>query len=152
MTTLAERGKSPEVLVIDDSRGDAMLVRIAFKTAQTLANITIAPSAEAGLDALRREGAYEHYGRPDLILLDLNLPRMHGLTFLNLVKNDPEHRSIPVIVLSSSAAEKDVTASYADHANGYITKPRTLDEYGSLVTNIGNYWFRDVHTPAGLRG
>ena len=147
MTTLAERGQAPGVLVIDDNRGDAMLIRIAFKTANMAANITIASTAEAGISMLRREGGYEQSSRPDIILVDLNLTQMSGLTFLKLVKNEPALATIPVIVLSSSAAERDVNASYASHANGYITKPINLDGYGNLVTTLANYWFREVHTP-----
>lgn len=152
MTTVAERGRPPEILVIDDCRGDAMLVRVAFKAAQMPVTITIAASAEAGISVLGRRGEYEHYDRPDLILLDLNLTQMSGLTFLILVKNDPQFASIPVVVLTSSSAERDVDASYAEHANGYFSKPRDLDGYRSLVTGLENYWFREVHTPASAYG
>jgi len=148
MSTLAERTHLPQVLVIDDNRGDALLVRIAFKAAQLPADITIAATAEEGMKALRREGKYESLGRPDMIMLDLNLPTMHGLLFLKWVKEDPALASIPVIVLSSSAAEKDVSASYAGHAVGYVTKPYNLEGYESIVKGLGDYWFREVHMPA----
>lgn len=147
MTTLVERGTTPEVLVIEDNQGDAILLRLAFKASQMPANITIAPNAEVGMNALRHKGGYENYERPDIILLDLNLTKMHGLTFLSEVKNDPDLAGIPVIVLSSSAAEKDVSASYAAHANGYLTKPNSLEGYNSLVNGISNYWFHQVHMP-----
>jgi len=139
-------------LVIDDNRGDALLVRIAFKAAHLPADITIAGTAEEAMKALRREGKYEGLGRPDIIMLDLNLPTMHGFSFLKWVKGEPLLASIPVIVISSSAAEKDVSASYAGHAVGYITKPYNLEGYESIVKGLGSYWFREVHTPVGDSG
>ena len=148
MSTLAERSHLPQVLVIDDNRGDALLVRIAFKAARLPADITIAGTAEEGMKALRREGQYEGIGRPDIIMLDLNLPTMHGLSFLQWVKSEAGFASIPVIVLSSSAAEKDVSASYAGHAGGYVTKPYNLEGYESIVKGLGDYWFREVQLPA----
>ncbi len=149
MSTLAERHHLPQVLVIDDNRGDALLVRIAFKAAHLPADITIAGTAEEGMMALRREGKYEAMSRPDIIMLDLNLPTMHGLLFLKWVKGEAGFASIPVIVLSSSAAEQDVNASYAGHAVGYVTKPYNLEGYESIVKGLGDYWFREVQMPAG---
>ena len=147
MTTIAERGRSPEILVIEDSRGDALLLRIAFKAARRPANVTVAPNAEAVLGALRQKSGYPDFPRPDLILLDLNLPKMQGVTFLNQIKGDPALAAIPVIVLSSSGAEKDIAECYAGHANGFISKPLSLEAYGPLVDGIGDYWFNQVHTP-----
>jgi chemotaxis family two-component system response regulator Rcp1 len=147
MTRLFSRGQIPEVLVIDDNRGDALLIQIAFRATQTPGKITMAATAEAGMSILLREEKFKHCQRPDLILLDLNLTQMSGLTFLSLVKKDRDLACIPVIVLSSSASESEVLASYASHASGYLTKPINLDGYNELVTVLANYWFRNVHTP-----
>jgi len=150
MTTLAERIiPLPHVLIIDDNRGDALLVRIAFQATELPADITIAGTAEDGMKALRREGKYEGLGRPDIIMLDLNLPTMNGMSFLKWVKGEEALASIPVIVLSSSAAEKDVTESYANHAVGYFTKPYNLTGYESIVRGLGSYWFHEVQMPEG---
>jgi CheY-like chemotaxis protein len=137
----------PHILVIDDNRGDALLVRIAFQATQVPSDITMVGTAEEAFRALQGEGKYVGLRRPDLIMLDLNLPTMNGLGFLQWIKAQPSFSSIPVIVLSSSAAEKDVTASYACHAVGYFTKPYNLEGYERIVKGLGSYWFNEVHTP-----
>lgn len=147
MTNIDERGYTPEILMIEDNRGDALLMRLAFKTARFPANVTVAPTAEAVLGALMQKEGYPGYPRPDLILLDLNLPKMQGVTLLNQIKGDPKLAAIPVIVFSSSRAEKDISECYANHANSYISKPLSLGDYGQLVDGIGSYWFNQVHTP-----
>jgi CheY-like chemotaxis protein len=147
MTKVIERSRTAQVLLIEDNRGDAVLTRRAFKRA-TLANeITIAETGEAGLDILRRQGEHETAPRPDIILLDLNLPHMHGKDFLKEVKSDPELRQIPVIILSSSSADSDVSICYDRHANGYITKPVSNDTYDEIVNKIEQYWFGLMQLP-----
>ncbi|MBW8880077.1 MAG: response regulator, partial [Asticcacaulis sp.] len=123
MTKLTERSRSAQVLLIEDNHGDAVLTRRAFRRSSLASDITVAETGEKGLSILRREGDYAEAPRPDIILLDLNLPHMHGQEFLSVVKGDPELRRIPVIVLSSSSADTDVAGCYDRHANGYITKP-----------------------------
>ncbi len=145
MTTIAERGQFAHVLLVEDNPGDATLTRLAFKRAGVQSKLTIAETGEIGLAILSVEG--EH-GYPDLILLDLNLPRMHGLEFLKRVKNDPKMARIPVIVLSSSSAESDIAASYLGHAVGFITKPISLDDFEEVAAGISTYWFKIVQTPA----
>jgi CheY-like chemotaxis protein len=153
MSTLAERTLPlPHVLIIDDNRGDALLVQIAFQVTQLPADITILATAEEGMRALLCQGKYAALGRPDFIILDLNLPTMNGLSFLNWIKGEPGLASIPVIVLSSSAAEKDVNASYAGQAVGYFTKPYDLAGYESIVKGLGSYWFHEVHMPTPGKG
>ena len=148
MTTVAERSRFPQVLLVEDNRGDAVLVRMAFKRAKMPGHISVAGTAEIALSMLRLEGEHAEALRPDLVLLDLNLPYMHGLSFLRVVKAERGLAAIPVIILSSSSAEGDVTASYEGHANGFVTKPISLDDYDDVVTSIGDYWFKLVQTPA----
>lgn len=147
MTSIAERGQFPHVLVIEDNPGDAVLIKLAFKKARLPGKTTIAGTGEIGLAILRGDGEYAKVRHPDIILLDLNLPQMHGLTFLKFVKSDPKTALIPVIVLSSSSAESDVIASYAGQASGFITKPISLDDYDEIVASISSYWFKLVQTP-----
>ena len=123
--------------------GDVPLVRELRRAKATLKAIVLAKLRTI----LRREGAYAFAPTPDLILLDLNLPFMHGHDFLTVVKDDPDLKRIPVIVLSSSAADSDIVASYDRHANGYITKPVSTDTYDDIVTKIESYWFSLMQLP-----
>ncbi len=148
MTTLVERGQMPHVLLVEDNHGDATLTRLAFKRSGLQGSITVAETGEDGLSILRREGDHAGARHPDLILLDLNLPHMHGLTCLRQIKGDPQTVGIPVIVLTSSCAEAEVKASYAGQASGFITKPFSLEDYEDVVSNIAAYWFKLVQTPA----
>jgi len=147
MTTIAERGKFPHVLVVEDNQGDATLLKLAFKRTGLPGKITIAETGEIGLGILRGDGEHSQ-NHPDIVLLDLNLPKMHGMVFLKLVKTDPRTAAIPVIILSSSSAEAEVAAGYAGQASGFITKPFCLDDYEDVVSGIGAYWFKLVQTPA----
>jgi CheY-like chemotaxis protein len=147
MTRIADRARAAQVLLVEDNRGDAVLTRRAFRRANLASDIMVAETGEKGLSILRREGEHADAVRPDLILLDLNLPHMHGQAFLQTVKEDPDFKRIPVIVLSSSSADMDVTASYDHHANGYITKPLTAETYDDIVTRIEQYWFTLMQLP-----
>lgn len=147
MTKLSERSRNAQVLLIEDNHGDAVLTRRAFRRSKLANDITVAETGEKGLSILRREGDYAEAPRPDIILLDLNLPHMHGQEFLSVVKTDPELRRIPVIVLSSSSADSDVSGCYDRHANGYITKPVMTDTYDDIVTKIEQYWFSLMQMP-----
>ena len=147
MTKITERTRNAQVLLIEDNHGDAVLTRRAFRRARIANEITVAETGEKGLSILRREGEFAGAPRPDLILLDLNLPYMHGQDFLTQVKTDPDLKRIPVVVLSSSAAESDIIGSYNRHANGYITKPLTTDTYDDIVERLEQYWFGLVQLP-----
>jgi CheY-like chemotaxis protein len=147
MTRLNERSRSAQVLLIEDNRGDAVLTRRAFRRSRIGNEITVAESGEKGLSILRREGEYSDAPRPDIILLDLNLPYMNGKDFLSKVKDDPALRRIPVIVLSSSSADSDIDAAYTRHASGYITKPVASDTYDNVVSRIESYWFELMQLP-----
>jgi len=147
MTKLNERARSARVLLIEDNRGDAVLTRRAFRRSRIENEITVAESGEKGLSILRREGEFSDAPWPDLILLDLNLPFMNGRDFLSTIKDDPDMRRIPVIVLSSSSADSDINACYERHANGYITKPVSSDTYDNVVSHIESYWFELMQMP-----
>jgi CheY-like chemotaxis protein len=147
MTRITERERPPQVLLVEDNRGDAVLTRRAFKRANIASDIVVAETGEKGLSILRREGEHADAARPDIILLDLNLPHMHGQDFLQTVKTDPAFKRIPVIILSSSSADKDVIGSYDRHANGYITKPVTTETYDDIVARIEQYWFTLMQLP-----
>ncbi len=147
MTKVTERMRNAQVLLIEDNHGDAVLTKRAFKRANLASEIVVAETGEKGLSILRREGEHAESPRPDIILLDLNLPFMRGQEFLATVKEDPSLRRIPVIVLSSSAADSDVTACYDRHANGYITKPITTETYDDIVAKIEQYWFSLMQLP-----
>jgi len=147
MTKVTERARSAQVLLIEDNHGDAVLTRRAFRRARIPNEITVADTGEKGLSILRREGEFAEAPRPDLILLDLNLPHMHGQDFLAQVKADPDLKRIPVVVLSSSAADSDITAAYDRHANGYITKPITTETYDDIVDRVEQYWFGLMQLP-----
>lgn len=147
MTNITDRERPPQVLLVEDNRGDAVLTRRAFKRANIASDIVVAETGEKGLSILRREGEHAGAARPDLILLDLNLPHMHGQDFLQTVKTDPAFKRIPVIILSSSSADKDVIGSYDRHANGYITKPVTTETYDDIVARIEQYWFTLMQLP-----
>lgn len=147
MTKMTERPRSAQVLLIEDNHGDAVLTRRAFRRARMANEITVADTGEKGLSILRREGEFAAAPRPDLILLDLNLPHMHGRDFLTQVKTDPDLKRIPVVVLSSSAADTDIIGAYDRHANGYITKPITTETYDDIVERVEQYWFGLMQLP-----
>jgi CheY-like chemotaxis protein len=149
VVTVSERGRPADILLIDDNPGDAMLIQIAFKRTQLPTQVTIADTAEAGLNLLQMPTGDIRPRRPDIVFLDLNLPSMHGLTFLDLVKSDPLLSAIPVVVLSSSSAPRDIAASYRRHANGFVTKPSNLDGYLAFAGTISEYWFRWAQIPLG---
>jgi CheY-like chemotaxis protein len=151
VVTVYELGRPPDILMIDDNMGDAKLVEIAFRKARVPAHVIVASSAEAGLDILKIQDANTPRPWPDLIFLDLNLPSMHGLTFLDLIKSDPALTAIPVLVLSSSSAPNDIAASYSRHANGFVTKPSSLEGYLEFAKSIGEYWFGLLQLPPNAR-
>lgn len=138
---LIREGRSAEIMLVEDNRGDAMLASRAFKNAQIENRVTIAQTAEKALHMLRLEGEYSDLPRPDIILLDLNLPMMSGKDLLAILKADEDLRNIPVIVLSSSAAEVDVAESYGLHASAYVVKPLSLERFAEVVSRIEQFFF-----------
>ena len=140
---LMHRNRPAEILLVEDNRGDVLLTRKAFQSAQIENRLSVAESGEAALERLRDEAQ----ALPDLILLDLNLPRMSGRDVLGQVKADARLRHIPVIILSSSAAEQDIARSYALHANAYVVKPVDLDSFRAAISTIEQFFFFLVELP-----
>jgi two-component system, chemotaxis family, response regulator Rcp1 len=136
-----------EILLVEDNPGDVRLTREALQEAKVRNNLHVAPDGEAALRYLRREGEFRDAVRPDLILLDLNLPGRDGREVLEAIKAVPSLRSIPVVILTSSQAEQDICRAYQLHANCYVTKPVDLDQFITVVKSIENFWFTIVKLP-----
>jgi CheY-like chemotaxis protein len=134
------------ILVVDDSRADVRLLREAVRDQTIAADLHAVEDGEQALTHLQGGGE-----RPDLVLLDLNLPRRDGREVLEVIKTDPDLKSIPVIVLSTSSSPRDVADCYALHANSYLVKPMGLDEFGSLVRALDLFWLRQAALPSRSR-
>jgi two-component system, chemotaxis family, response regulator Rcp1 len=137
-------GRRRRILVVDDSRADVRLLREAVREEAINAELHAVEDGERALAHLRGGGE-----RPDLILLDLNLPRRDGREVLEAIKSDPDLKSIPVIVLSTSAAPRDIADCYALHANAYLVKPMGLDEFATLVRAFDAFWLHSARLPSG---
>jgi len=146
---MSETGKHAlvEILLVEDNPSDVVLTRIAMKQCKIANQLHVAGDGVEALNFLRREGKYADAPRPDLILLDLNLPRMDGRQLLAAVKEDHTLRTIPVVVLTTSDAERDVMKSYSLHANAYVTKPLDMGEFIRIVKGIDEFWFGIVRLP-----
>lgn len=136
-----------EILLVEDSAGDVRLTREALSDARVRNNLHVASNGLEAMDFLGRVGAFGAAPRPDLILLDLNLPKMGGREVLEQVKRSEQWKTIPVVVLTTSAAEEDIDRSYQLHANCYITKPVDLDQFLKVVKTIDNFWLAIVKLP-----
>ena len=136
-----------EVLLVEDNPGDVRLTREALRDGKVQNNLSVVPDGVEALAFLRRQGKYAAAPRPDLILLDLNLPKKDGREVLEDIKADPALQRIPVVVLTSSEAERDIAQAYALHANCYITKPVDLDQFITVVRSIEDFWFTIVKLP-----
>ena len=139
MTTI-EVGPPIEILIVEDNPGDVELAREALSDVSVRKNLTVAEDGEQGLSLLRREGAFRNAQRPDLILLDLNLPTINGREVLAEIKSDPDLRRIPVVILTSSEDDSDIVESYNLHANAYVVKPVDLDKYMQVIKAVEGFW------------
>ena len=137
-----------DILLVEDNPGDVRLTKEALSDAKVLNTLTVAIDGLEALAALLREGRFANAPRPDIILLDLNLPRKDGRAVLAEIKADPELRRIPVVVLTTSKAEEDVLRTYDLHANCYITKPLDLEQFITVVKSIEDFWFTVVKLPS----
>jgi two-component system, chemotaxis family, response regulator Rcp1 len=141
-------GSDPiEILLVEDNPGDVRLTREALREGKIHNNLAVVEDGVEALRYLRGEGPHAGAPRPDVILLDLNLPRKDGREVLEEVKADPELRTIPVVVLTSSDAERDVVRAYDLHANCYVTKPVDLEQFINVVKSIESFWFSIVKLP-----
>jgi two-component system, chemotaxis family, response regulator Rcp1 len=136
-----------EILLVEDNPGDVRLTREALKEGKVRNNLHVASDGVKAVAFLRREGEHAGAPRPDLILLDLNLPRKDGRQVLEEIKEDPALRLIPVVILTSSQAEQDILRAYDLHANCYISKPVDLDQFIKVVKSIEDFWFSIVKLP-----
>lgn len=136
-----------EILLVEDNPGDVRLTREALKDSKLRNNLSVVIDGIEALAFLRREKAYADAPRPDIILLDLNLPRKSGREVLEEIKLDDNLKRIPVVVLTTSDDDADILASYDLHANCYITKPVDLNRFITIVKNIENFWFSIVKLP-----
>ncbi len=141
-------GSPVEILLVEDNPGDVRLIHEAVKENRIANNMSVVWDGEEAMAFLRREGKYANAVRPDLILLDLNLPKKDGREVLAEVKRDPELKRIPIVILTTSAAEQDVLKSYNLHVNCYITKPVDLDQFAIVVKAIENFWLTIVKLPS----
>lgn len=136
-----------EILLVEDNPGDVRLTREALRDSKLHNVLHVVEDGVEALTFLRQEEPYPYAPRPDIILLDLNLPRMSGREVLEIIKNDDALKTIPVVVLTTSDDERDIVASYALHANCYITKPVDMAQFVTIVKNIKDFWFSIVKLP-----
>lgn len=136
-----------ELLLIDDDQSDIYLARRALKKCRTPVQIQVARHGEEALSLLRHEESYEDARRPDLIFLDLNMPRMNGHEFLEAMKVDDDLKSIPIIVMSMSESDVDMFESYRLQANAYISKPIELEAFTEVIRSIEDHWFAIARLP-----
>ena len=144
---MASHTRPIEVLLVEDNPADVRLTQEALKEGRVLNHLSAVADGIEAMKFLRREGEYREAPRPDLILLDLNLPKKSGRQVLEEIKSDPDLRRIPVMVLTTSSAERDLRDAYTAHANCDITKPIDLDQFMSVVKSSEHFWFNRVTLP-----
>ncbi len=149
---IIEELKPIDILLAEDSPGDADLAKEALEESKLKNRLFAVSDGQEALDFLYKKGKYENAPRPDLILLDLNMPRVDGREVLKIVKEDENLRSIPIVVLTTSRAEEDILKSYNLHANCFISKPLDLDKFIEVVNNIENFWISIVTLPKKENG
>ena len=147
MSEIHTLGRPAEILLVEDNPGDVELTREGLESAKVNNNLSVVMDGMEAMAFLRREGRYADAPRPDLILLDLNLPKKDGREVLNEIKADENLHTIPVVVLTTSAADEDIMKSYKHHANGYITKPVGFEGFAQVVHAIDCFWFSVVVLP-----
>lgn len=138
------------ILIVDDNRADIRLVQEMFKKGKTIINLYVVLDGLEAIEYLRKQGKYKDATRPDLILLDLNMPRKDGREVLEDIKSDEELKRIPVIVMTISKAEEDILRSYNLHANAYIVKPIELNQFMNTIKSIENFWLTVVKLPPNI--
>jgi two-component system, chemotaxis family, response regulator Rcp1 len=141
---MTPRGVPIEILLVEDNPGDVRLTKEALKDAMVRNNLSVAMDGVEALAFLRRQGKHAGVARPDLILLDLNLPKKNGREVLEDIKQDEALRHIPVVILTTSQAERDIAESYRLHANAYVTKPVDLEQFLTVVQSIEQFWLEIV--------
>ena len=140
-------GMPIEILLVEDSPGDVRLTEEAMIDSRVKNKLNVVMDGEEAMRYLKREGEYSEANTPDLILLDLNLPRKDGREVLKEIKQDPELKRIPVVILTTSRSEQDILKTYESHANCYISKPVDLEEFLRVVRSINDFWLSIVKLP-----
>lgn len=141
-------GKPVEILLVEDNPGDVRLMQEALKDSKLKNNLYVVNNGLEALAFLHREGKYAKKPRPDIIFLDLNLPKKNGRDVLVEIKEDPGLKRIPVVILTTSKAEEDIIRTYNSHANCYITKPVDFEQFITVVKKIEDFWFTIVKLPS----
>lgn len=149
-TNDSPRTRAAEILLVEDNPADVRLTQEAMRDGRLVNALHVVGDGDAALAFLRREPPYENATRPDLVLLDLNLPGIDGREVLVEIKEDPELRTIPVVVLTTSDDEADVLSAYLNHANAYITKPVDLDRFVEVARQLERFWFSLVVLPTDV--
>lgn len=144
------KARAIEILMIEDNPGDVRLAQEALREGHLWNHISVARDGEEGLEFLHKSGRHRDAVRPDLILLDLNLPRKDGREVLAEIKSDEDLKQIPVVVLTTSKAEEDIVRTYKLHANCYITKPVDFGQFATVVRSIEDFWFTVVKLPTAV--
>ena len=146
-TTPMETPKPVEILLVEDDAGDVLMTKEALEDSKLLHNLHVIDNGEEAVKFLRQEEPYADAPRPDLVLLDLNLPRLDGREVLSMIKTEPGLRQIPIVVLTTSDAEEDVLRSYDLHANAYVTKPVDFTAFVNVVRQIDDFFLTVVRLP-----
>ena len=141
--------KAVEILLIEDNPGDVRLTVEALKESKIINNLNVVYDGIEALSYLQKEGIYKDKPRPDLIILDLNLPKKDGREVLGEIKSEDSLKQIPIVILTTSEAEEDIIKSYELHANCYITKPVNMEQFIKVVKSVGDFWFSIVMLPPG---
>jgi two-component system, chemotaxis family, response regulator Rcp1 len=152
MSFIGEGDMPIQVLLVEDSPGDVRLTQEAFRAANKAIQLHVVVDGVEAMAFLRHEGVHVHAPRPDLILLDLNLPKMDGREVLAHIKEDESLKLIPTVILTTSDAEADIVKSYQLQANCYLNKPVQLDAFENLVKSINDFWLTKVKLPQQTQG
>ena len=135
------------ILLVEDNEGDILLTKEAFEDAKLLTRLSVVRDGKEAVDFLNKHGAFQEVETPDLLLLDVNLPKKNGHEVLKFIKEDENLKHIPVIMFTTSSSEKDINLSYQNHANCYITKPVDVNDFLSVITKVENFWISVVNLP-----
>lgn len=140
-------GRAINILLVEDNPGDIRLTQEVLKDGKICNNLNVVMDGEEAMLFLRKTGKYKDANIPDIVLLDLNLPKKDGRQVLSEIKSDPVLKIVPVIILTTSSAEQDILNTYANHANAYITKPVDFDQFINVIRNFENFWLTIVKLP-----
>lgn len=142
--------KTIHILLVEDNEGDILLTKEAFEDSKLLTRLSVVRDGKEALDFLKNEGAYPDVSKPDLMLLDVNLPKKNGHQVLQSIKEDKNLKHIPVIMFTTSSSPKDLNLSYKNHANCFITKPADVNEFLTVINQIEKFWLSIASLPTNI--